>query len=264
MTQRSIQVLAQSYGNLRNLKKEEELLRELVQVRLALLGPRHGDTLAAIRSLTDSTIDAERHSESEGLLRVALELSQSAHGMSDRRKCLIFRKLATVLYKQGKYQESEACYRKTADMCECFLGNEHPDTLRCRFWLCRVLRSQGRLDESKELLEKTIEQQIRTRGELRGSTIESMVGLSTLLLQMNMMAEAKMWMERVLRCSVQNGGLAITRVTKFWSDLEKLEREKADGISDLYEEMSSEICTQVGPGSRSIEEMAKWSDRHRR
>lgn len=182
LVQKSLHVLAQSFGNLRNLEKEEELLRQLVQIRLVAFSPRHGETLAAIRSLCDSLTDAHRHSESEELLRVALELSQSAD-VSDRRKCLICRKLATVLYKLGSYRESEALYRKSVDMSVRLLGNEHPDTLRCRFWMCKALRARGFLDESLELLLQTVEQQIRTRGELRGSTIESMAGLSNLLVQ---------------------------------------------------------------------------------
>ncbi|KAJ8131255.1 hypothetical protein O1611_g2369 [Lasiodiplodia mahajangana] len=176
LTQRSLHVLAQSYGNLRDLPKEEDLLRQLVQIRLSSLGPRHGDTLAAIRSLCDSIIDSERFSESEELLRVALELSQSAE-VSDRRKCLISRKLATVLYKKGDYSGSEALYRETLGMSVHLLGDEHPDTLRCRFWLCKVLRARGSLSDSYRLHSKTVQQQIKTRGELRGSTIESMASL---------------------------------------------------------------------------------------
>ncbi|KAI0491036.1 hypothetical protein F4859DRAFT_520625 [Xylaria cf. heliscus] len=264
LTQRSLHVLAQSYGNLRDLPKEEVLLRQLVQIRLSSLGPRHGDTLAAIRSLCDSIIDSERLSESEELLRVALELSQSAE-VSDRRKCLISRKLATVLYKKGNYRDSEALYRKTLDMSVQLLGDEHPDTLRCRFWLCKTLRARGLLRDSYELHSKTIQQQIKTRGELRGSTIESMAGLSTLLAQMGNMTAAEVWMRRALRCSEQIGGVDSARATKFWGDLKSLDEEplKQQDISNLYEDMSHEIALLVGPGSRSIEEMTRWHERDR-
>ncbi|KAK2600016.1 hypothetical protein QQS21_005250 [Conoideocrella luteorostrata] len=151
LLQKSLHVLAQSYGNLRNLAREEELLRQLVQIRLATSGPRHGDTLGAIRSLCDSLSDSKRHSESEELLRVSLELSQNDE-VSDKRKCLICRKLATVLYNQGNYRESEALYRKTVDVSVRLLGREHPDTLRCQFWLGKVLRARGSMEESHELL----------------------------------------------------------------------------------------------------------------
>ena len=258
LVQKSLQVLAQSYGNLRELEKEEQLLRELVQIRLVAFGPRHGDTLAAIRSLSDSIIDSQRYFESEELLRVALELSQGAQGLSDRRKCLIFRKLATVLYKQGNYPESESLYRTTAEMSERFLGSEHPDTLRCRFWLCKVLRARGSLEESHMILQQTVERQIETRGELRGSTIESMADLSTLLLQMERMDEAEMWMKRALRCSQRIGGVTGTRAVRFSDDLARLREGPKHylGATALFEDMGQEICTLVGPGSRSIEEMS--------
>lgn len=264
LTQRSLHVLAQSYGNLRDLPKEEDLLRQLVQIRLSSLGPKHGDTLAAIRSLCDSIMDSERFSESEELLRIALELSQNAE-VSDRRKCLISRKLATVLYKKGNYRESEALYRNTLGMSVHLLGDEHPDTLRCRFWLCKTLRARGLLSDSYHLHSKTIQQQIKTRGELRGSTIESMAGLSTLLVQMGNMTAAEVWMRKALRCSEQVGCVDNARATKFWEDLKPYDGLlKQQDIADLYENMSHEIALLVGPGSRSIEEMTSWHERDRR
>ena len=258
LVQKSLQVLAQSYGSLRDLKKEEDLLRELVQIRLVAFGPRHGDTLAAIRSLSDSIIDSERYLESEELLKVAIELSQSAHGLSDRKKCLLFRKLATVLYKQGNYPESESLYRTTAEMSDRFLGSEHPDTLRCRFWLCKVLRARGSLEESHRILQQTVKKQIETRGELRGSTIESMANLSTLLVQMMKMEEAEMWMKRALHCSQQIGGVESSRTLRSCDDFGRLYegQEQHQGAIALFEETSRQICTLVGPGSRSIEEMS--------
>ncbi|KAI0811393.1 hypothetical protein GGR55DRAFT_99653 [Xylaria sp. FL0064] len=264
LTQRSLHILAQSYGNLHDLSKEEVLLRQLVQIRLSSLGPRHGDTLAAIRSLCDSIIDSERFSESEELLRAAMELSQSAE-VSDRKKCLISRKLATVLYKKGDYRESETLYRKTLDMSVQLLGDEHPDTLRCRFWLCKTLRARGSLSDSYDLHSKTVQQQIKTRGELRGSTIESMAGLSTLLVQMGNMTAAEVWMRKALSCSEQIGGVDSARATKFWGDLTSLDDGplKQQDIANLYEEMSHEIALLVGPGSRSIEEMTSWHERDR-
>jgi hypothetical protein len=92
--------------------REEEIPRELVQIRLNAFGPKHGDTLAAIRILCDSIIAAKRHSESEELLRVALELSFNATRSSSRRKCLICCKLGITLYEQGKYADSEALLRR--------------------------------------------------------------------------------------------------------------------------------------------------------
>ena len=38
-----------------------------------------------------------------------------------------------VLYKRGRYCKSEALYRKTVEMSVRLLGDEAPDTLRCRF-----------------------------------------------------------------------------------------------------------------------------------
>ncbi|KAK2740149.1 hypothetical protein CKAH01_18618 [Colletotrichum kahawae] len=265
LTQRSLHVLAQSYGNLRNLEKEEDLLRQLVQIRLTSSGPRHGDTLAAIRSLCDSIVDSKRYSESEELLRVALELGQT-DAVSGRTKCLLCRKLATVLFREASFRESEALYRKTVEMSIRILGKDHPDTLRCQFWLSKTLRALGRLDDSHELHTKTVEQQIRTRGEMRGSTIESMAALSNLLLQMKDVKSAKSWMGRALKCSQHTGGIDNARAMKFWADLGEIEANDGPDqrIAELYEKMSQDISSLVGPGNRSIEEMSSNNDGDRR
>ncbi|CAO2655996.1 Nn.00g047990.m01.CDS01 [Neocucurbitaria sp. VM-36] len=244
---RAIKVLAESYGYLRDLAKEEELLRQLVQIRLTSLGPRHGDTLSAIRSLCDSISYSRKYSESEELLRIALELSASTQGISDRRKCLICHHYAKVLYKLRKYPASEALYRKAAEMSERLLGAEYPDTLRCKFWLARVLRARGLLQESYDVLLKTVEAQIRTRTELRGSTIESMADLSALLAQMRRMEEAGIWMRRALRCSQKMGKIHSTRAAQFFEELILVDEspEQHERRSALYDEMAYRIISLV-------------------
>ena len=224
LTQASIQVLARSFGNLGDLKQEEKLLRQLVQITLAQYGPKYGESLAAIRDLSRHMMDSKNYCDSEELLRVAIELSHKTHRISDRQNCFYMRQLAKVLYMQGKYTESEALCRTTMETSEQLLGDCHPDTLRCKFWFSKVLKTQSKLNDSQQILEQTVEKLIETRGELTSSTIEAMADLGKLLLQMEKVEEAEMWIHRALRCGRQNcsGGSEDMYMKRICDDLERL------------------------------------------
>jgi hypothetical protein len=137
LVQRSLQIMATIYVYLRNFGKAESILREVVQMSLIALGPRHADTLAVIHKLAKPISLAKRLSESEELLRIALELSRNAPGISNTRKCRTTRSLANVLSSQGMRQESEALYRISVAFSEKFVGEGRPETLRCNFRLAR-------------------------------------------------------------------------------------------------------------------------------
>lgn len=123
--QRAMRVLALSLGYLKQNARKEELLKQLVQIRLTSLGPRHVDTLAVLRHLCQSMQSGGRCSESEKLLRVALELGATSHTLSVQGKCVISRELAFALKYQKRYRESETLYRRTFDVAEKSLGVEH-------------------------------------------------------------------------------------------------------------------------------------------
>ena len=245
--QEAARVLARSFGYLGNLMREEELLRELVQIRLNAFGPKHGDTLVVIEQLCGSIIAAKRHSESEELLRVALELSSNATHSSSRRKYLICRRLGITLYKQGKYADSEALLRKTTEMSEKLLGIEHSITLNCKLWLCRVLRARGLLLESHDILLDNVKSQIRTWTELRGSTIEYMAELSVVLIEMRNVDNAYKWMERALSYSVETGGTKTVRAVQFFEDLSSFNKPERQHtlIAALYRRMASKIINST-------------------
>ena len=247
LAQMSLLVLAHSYGYLGDLEKKKELLRSLVQVRLVAYGPKHGETLLALRHLSYPMEESKMYAEGEELLRVALELSQSVHRVSDLEKCRIPRALATFLYRQQGYGESEILHCKALGMSEKLLGDEHQDTLRCKFWVSGHLRARGRLEHSRELLRETVGKQIETLGELRGPTIQSMTYLSLLLLQMNQIEEAGTWMKRAVHCSQRSGRIDSIRAAKFYDGINKLhEGPKSDKEPEqTFEDMIHDVCSSL-------------------
>jgi tetratricopeptide (TPR) repeat protein len=59
--------------------------------------------------------------------------------------------LATVLSRQGKYEQAEEMYRQVLRLSETVLGKEHPNTLASMNNLATVLRNQGKYEQAEEI-----------------------------------------------------------------------------------------------------------------
>jgi hypothetical protein len=183
LIQESLQIMSMICVYFQNFGEAESILREVVQIRLIKLGPRHGNTLAAIQRLSLPISLSERYSDSEELLRIALEIGRNAPEASDLSKCRTTSSLANVLSFQGMHQESEALYRISVEYLEKFFGEDDPQTLRCNFRLARELRQNGLFRESERLLEIIARKQIERSGEYHPYTIAIMMALGDLLVE---------------------------------------------------------------------------------
>lgn len=235
--------LALSFGSLDDRRSAEILSRDLIQITLTTSGPKHRNTIIAIQQLCSPMIGSKTYSESEELLRVALELSSDATDISDREKCNARYNLGISLYEQGKYADSEALLRETAKMSEKLLGIEHKNTIRCKMLLCEVLTHRKLLSESHDILLNIIEVQVKTVKEIRGRTIQAMADLSVVLIEMRNMDEAYKWMKQALRYCVETGGIQSDRAEQFFEDLSSINEveEQHELILDLYERIRIKI-----------------------
>jgi tetratricopeptide (TPR) repeat protein len=241
--QKATRALADSFGFLDERRSEEELYRDLVQITLTTSGPKHGNTIEAIRNLCFSMTLSEKYSETEELLRVAVELSSNATDISAMERCFIRHNLGQLLYKQGKYADSEALLRQTANMSEKLLGIEHEETLSCKILLCQVLRFQNLLSERYDILLEVLKVQIEKLKEIRGSTIEAMADLSIVLIEMRKMDDAHKWMKQVLCYCVEISAVTSDRVEQFFEDLSSIDQVEGQHklILALYDRMRIKI-----------------------
>jgi tetratricopeptide (TPR) repeat protein len=241
--QGATQALASSFGYLDDRENEEKLLRELFQYRLTALGPKHVKTIKVIRKLCFSMVGSKRYLESEGLLRIALELSSDATDISDREQCIIRENLGKSLYSQGKYADSEALLRETAKFSERTLGIEHKETLRSKILLGKILRIRKLLSESCDIFLNIIEVQVKTVKEIRGKTIRAMAYLSLSLIEMKKMDDAYKWMRQALCYCVEIGELENDRAEQFFEDLSSIDEpgEHHKLILKLFKKMCNKI-----------------------
>jgi tetratricopeptide (TPR) repeat protein len=264
--QRSLLIMAWICESHRNLEEAESILREVVQMSLIALGPRHGHTLAVIQRLSVPISAAERHSESEEPLRIALEIGRNAPGVSDIRKCRTTRSLATVLSNQGMHQESEALYWISVEFSEKFFGEDHPETLRCNFRLARKLRLKGLLCESKRLLERVARKQIESIGEYHPYTIDTMRALSDVLLETHEYEKAEPWVEKTLRGCRRLYNSDYVRIMAACDKLGECYEQQLryQDALNLYERMSREISDVAGSDHPYVARLAQWMDWNRR
>jgi tetratricopeptide (TPR) repeat protein len=89
--------------------------------------------------------------------------------------------MASVLGRQGKYEEAEAMHRQTLKLTKKMLGEEHPNTLRSMNNLALVLYSQGKYGEAEAMHRQTLELSKKTLGEKHPDTLTSMNNLASVL-----------------------------------------------------------------------------------
>jgi DNA-directed RNA polymerase subunit F len=212
-------------------------------MRLNASGPRHGDTINIIGHFCHSMTRVKRNSESEELLRLAVELSSDATDISDLERCTIRYRLGRSLYKQEKYAESEALLKETAKMSERLLGIKHELTLTCKIDLCEVLKAQNLLSGCHNILLEIIQVQVEELKEIKGKTIEAMADLSVVLIEMRKTDEACKWMRQALCYCVEIGGTDSERAEQFFEELSNIDKseEQHEPILDLFKSMAIDI-----------------------
>jgi tetratricopeptide (TPR) repeat protein len=262
LVQKSLQIIAIISGNLGNEEEAEAYYRELVQIRLGLFGPRNGDTLAAMQRLASPLRRLERYAESEEILSITVELSESIPDMSDIRKCRGKSSLAKVLFDQGRYTASETLHRTALEGSRSFLGDDHPATLKYRYHLARTLRAQGLLEEAETLLRATLDRQLLLFGQYSQSTIKSMSELGETLEMTNRHEEAIDFHDRVFQSCLKvwgpNHDHTISACEYLGKYYEKLGRD--DDAIALYRKLIEEVQDSKADGRSKAETIADIQD----
>merc|ERR1719277_2298347 len=127
------------------------MLRQVMEVRVATLGPDHPETLDSFWYLVGLLL-------SQGSMAKAAELCQGSvrwHDFRNGSKYTLTLKgiagLVESLATEGKPMQAEALQCRVAQLQLASLGPEHPDTLASLASLEALLPSHGRLKEAEAL-----------------------------------------------------------------------------------------------------------------
>jgi tetratricopeptide (TPR) repeat protein len=196
-----------TYCGLEQDEEAEKLNRQLLQMRLITLGPKHKKTLRVMERLASSLRYANKLQESEQLLSTVLQLQYEVQDIDEDSIYYNEAKLAELFRCQGRYRESKNLALKAAERSEISLSPEHRETLHCYFQVAVCLGDLGQHAESERLLVRVLEQHVKQLGECYGSAVCAMTYLAYMLEKMGRYQEAVPFREKCFRANVENYGL---------------------------------------------------------
>jgi eukaryotic-like serine/threonine-protein kinase len=183
--------MGQVYQRLGLYQQGEPLLRQSLNIRQSILGPRNRQTLETAADLMELLTDETRFPEAEKLGRDAAEGARSALGPADSLTLTMESRLGAVLEGQGRYSEAEAMQRKVlAAVQKKYPGDDHK-TLLPRQDLAVVLAEEGNLVEAEKTFRELLAIDHRELGDLNPNTLDDMDNLSSCLLAENKYADAE-------------------------------------------------------------------------
>merc|ERR1712032_506439 len=126
----------------------ERLLRQAVEARAAMLGPKHRETLQASYCLATALTAAGEYEEAEALYRSALAGLTATVGPGHPSTLAALNGLGVALREMKRYQDAEPVFRRALiGCCEAF-GPAHAETLNSLRNLAVLLRATGRHSEA--------------------------------------------------------------------------------------------------------------------
>ena len=159
-------------------QEAEEMHREVLQVRIRVLGADYPETLDSRNNLANVLGDQGKRQEAEEMHREVLEARSRVLGADHQNTLSSKNNLANVLQDQGKWQEAEEMYREVLEVRSRLLGADHQETLRCRHNLATVLQEKGKWQEAEEMYREVLEAMSRVLGADHPDTLRSMQNLA--------------------------------------------------------------------------------------
>jgi tetratricopeptide (TPR) repeat protein len=166
------------------------LMREVLALRLGILGLENQETLFSLSFLASMLHQVGRVAEAEAMSRQAYEVSRRVFGPKHSATLIAMDNLATAMRPRGR-PEAMALLRQVWCVKKRVLGAEHTSTIDSMLFLAEALRRGGRTAEAEAMLQQAYDLTKRVRGLEHPGTLCSMDHLSSALLQLGRTTEAE-------------------------------------------------------------------------
>lgn len=201
----------------------ERLHRELLQIHLTSSGPKHVDSIYAMRGL-GIVITRRSLKEGEILLQTAVHLSLE-NPIRDARSCAAMDDLAyTLCVGKGYDGESLRIATLVVEKFTPSLGTEHPEILRVRGQRAWIMAHMGKLLESEKLFRVVISAYSR-EGRSTRYALDAWRGLAYVLSKMGQKNEAIAWNKKIIESQLSHLGASHPDM-----------RDDCNHLGDIYEE----------------------------
>jgi len=165
--------MGRAYTSLGLYGQAQTLLTRSIEIRKAVLGNDHPDTLASRYALGRLYRIQEHNGEAEALLRKVVEAQRRVLGNDDPGTLRSISELANALNSLGRPREAEVLFREGLEGQRRLLGPDHVDTLASIHNLGNAVNSRSK-PEALALFLEAFERQRRVLGENHPHTLMSM------------------------------------------------------------------------------------------
>src|SRR5579859_7646453 len=178
-------------------KYENQVVEPLLQINTM-----HSKELADIKQVVGNFLRLDgKYSDSEALLRQALETRVIMSGEEHPDTLTTMHALATTYLQQGDSAKAETLQEEVLEKRIRILGEEHPDTLATMHARASTYWQQGQSAKAATLQEEVLEKRIRILGEEHPDTLATMHALASTYWQQGKSAKAEALDQEVLEKS---------------------------------------------------------------
>jgi tetratricopeptide (TPR) repeat protein len=157
----------------------EGLEIQVLELRKAVLGEKHPDTVEAMANLALTWWQQGRSDAAEELQTQVLELRKAVLEEKHPDTITAMASLALTWWQQGRSDAAEELQAQILEFRKAVLGEKHPDTIRTMANLASTWRQQGRSDAAEELEVQVLELRKAVLGEKHPDTIIAMANLAS-------------------------------------------------------------------------------------
>lgn len=195
------------------IEEAEHLRRQALQINLNLHGPKHKDTLKAMRMLGKSLKANESFEPAERLLRITTQLHDHVPGLTGQDIRRDFRILATCLAPQGMFQQAKDLLNHASSHAKSSLPNNHPQVFSIMHDSAHILALEGSLLESANIWRDLIakDHEMGNRKHKHSYKFSYKWRLGQTLYALGAFEEASHWLEKALDGSISTYGIECPR-----------------------------------------------------
>ena len=177
---------------LNRFEEAEQMTKEEVETQNRIHGSEHPDTATAMQYYGDILrIHRKNHQAAETIYRKVLSTREKLLPKDHNFLSITINNLASLLEKDGGFQEAALLRQRVLETQERTLGSEHPDTLRSWNNQSYALRKQGHAELAEPIDRKVAATTAKVLGDTNPLTIHRYNNLLLTLIMLDKLEEAR-------------------------------------------------------------------------
>ena len=256
-----------------DLKDAEQLIVQVMDMRIKILGAEHLSTLTCMEYLAGMYQSQGKLDDAEKLEVQVMDIRKKLLGAEHPDTLLCMAILAYIYWNQGRWNEAEKLEVQVVDMRKKVLGAEHPDTLTSMGHLARTYRNLGRLNEAENIEVQVMNMTKKRLGAEHPHTLISMGSLANTYRDQGRWNEAEKLEVQVMDMTKKRLGvnhldtlnsmanLANTYLKQGrWNEAEILEVQVMDIRKKVLGAEHPDTLTSMGSLANTFRDQGRWNE----